>query len=138
MISDIYSITLSLLNPDLTKLPEPKQQTVEKVQKVAYNNVDVWDTMASWYGIGDGYNGQQAADGSIFNAYAMTAAHASLPFGTKVKVTNRDNGMSVVVTITDRGGFEALGRGIDLSYGAANAIGGVQAGVFPVTLEVVK
>ena len=63
----------------------------------------------------------------------MTAAHRTLPFGTKVKVTNKRNGRSVVVTITDRGPF-IRGRVIDLTMAGANAIG-MGFGIAPVTLE---
>jgi rare lipoprotein A len=88
--------------------------------------------IASQYGIGDGYHGKRAADGSIFNTYAMTAAHRTLPFGTHVTVTNRNTGKSVTVRITDRGPF-VRGRCIDLSRAAANAIG--MGGTAPVTVQ---
>lgn len=78
--------------------------------------------IASQYGIGDGYHGKRAADGSIFNTYALTAAHRTLPFGTRVTITNINSGRSVVVRITDRGPF-VKGRCIDLSRAGANAIG---------------
>jgi rare lipoprotein A len=65
----------------------------------------------------------------------MTAAHRSLPFGTRVRVTNRSNGRSVVVTINDRGPFIG-GRIIDLSRGAAQVIAMTGAGVAPVSLEI--
>jgi rare lipoprotein A len=65
----------------------------------------------------------------------MTAAHRTLPFGTKVLVTNKSNGRTVVVTINDRGPFVG-GRVIDLSTGAAGAIGMLGAGVARVSLEV--
>ncbi len=65
----------------------------------------------------------------------MTAAHRTLPFGTQVRVTNKSNGRSVVVTINDRGPF-VRGRIIDLSTGAAGVIGMMGAGVAPVTVEV--
>lgn len=78
--------------------------------------------IASQYGIGDGYHGKRAADGSIFNTYALTAAHKTLPFGTRVTVTNTSNGRSVVVRITDRGPFVRC-RCIDLSHAAAQSIG---------------
>lgn len=77
---------------------------------------------ASQYGVGDGYHGKRAADGSIFNTHALTAAHKERPFGTRVTVTNLANGRSVVVRITDRGPF-VKGRCIDLSRAGANAIG---------------
>ena len=81
--------------------------------------------VASQYGIGDGYHGKRAADGSIFNTYATnpyTAAHKTRAFGTRVTVTNISNGKSVVVRISDRGPF-VRGRCIDLSHAAAEAIG---------------
>jgi rare lipoprotein A len=88
--------------------------------------------MASYYGT---ESGSQTASGARFVPSAMTAAHRSLPFGTKVLVTNKSNGRSVVVTINDRGPFVG-GRIIDLSTGAAGAIGMLGAGVAPVSLEV--
>lgn len=90
---------------------------------------------ASWYG--PGFHGNPSASGEIFNQHAFTAAHRSLPFGTKVQVTNLDNGRSVIVRINDRGPFEP-GRVIDLSAAAARVIGLLQSGVAPVRLEVVN
>lgn len=89
--------------------------------------------MASWYG--PGLDGNYSANGEVFNQYELTAAHPSLPFGTQVRVTNLDNGSSVIVRITDRGPHIA-GRIIDLSTAAAQVIGLVQSGVAPVKLEV--
>jgi rare lipoprotein A len=86
--------------------------------------------MASYY-----YEGQKTASGARFNPNGLTAAHRSLPFGTRVRVTNRANGRSVVVTINDRGPF-IRGRIIDLSRGAAQAINMTGAGVARVSLEV--
>lgn len=77
---------------------------------------------ASQYGVGDGYGGKRTASGEIMNPSAMTAAHRTRPFGSVVRVTNLDNGRSVTVRINDRGSFVS-GRCIDLSYGAAQAIG---------------
>jgi rare lipoprotein A len=76
--------------------------------------------VASWYG--PGFHGKKTASGERFNTGSYTAAHRSLPFGTRVKVTNVRNGKSVVVRINDRGPF-AHGRIIDLSKASANAIG---------------
>ena len=70
---------------------------------------------ASYYGVGDGYHGQTTANGERFNTYALTAAHRSLPFGTRVRVTH--GGKSVIVRINDRGPFVA-GRSLGLSYAA--------------------
>jgi rare lipoprotein A len=76
-----------------------------------------------------------SASGEIFNANAMTAAHRTLPFGTQVRVTNMDNGRSVVVRINDRGPY-AHGRVIDISEGAARVIGLINSGVAPIRMEV--
>ena len=88
--------------------------------------------MASYYG---NESGSRTASGQRFNQNAMTAAHRSLPFGTKVRVTH--GGQSVVVTINDRGPF-VRGRVLDLSTAAARAIGLTGAGVGRVTAEVVS
>ncbi|HEX2842448.1 septal ring lytic transglycosylase RlpA family protein [Hyphomicrobium sp.] len=86
--------------------------------------------MASYY-----WQGQMTASGARFNPSGMTAAHRTLPFGTKVLVTNRNNGRSVTVTINDRGPF-IKGRIIDLSSGAAGVIGMKGSGVAPVSITV--
>ena len=87
---------------------------------------------ASFYG---NESGSRTASGARFNQNAMTAAHRSLPFGTKLRVTHR--GQSVIVTVNDRGPF-IRGRVLDLSKGAARAIGLTGAGVGHVTAEVVS
>ncbi len=86
--------------------------------------------MASYYG---NESGSRTASGQRMNASAMTAAHRSLPFGTRLKVTHGDR--SVVVTINDRGPF-VRGRVLDLSTGAARAIGLTSRGVGRVVAEV--
>ena len=83
---------------------------------------------ASFYGVGDGFHGLRAADGSRFDAYGLTTAHRSLPFGTRLLVTNPANNKSVTVTVTDRGPFIA-GRSLDLSYGAFARIASPGQGV---------
>jgi rare lipoprotein A len=88
---------------------------------------------ASWYG--PGFHGNQTASGEVFNQNALTAAHPNLPFGTQVRVTNMDNGLSVVVRITDRGPYVG-DRVIDLAAGAADVIGLTNAGVAPVKLDI--
>jgi rare lipoprotein A len=88
--------------------------------------------MASYYG---NESGSKTASGQRFNQNAMTCAHRSLPFGTKLKVTH--GGRSVVVTVNDRGPF-IRGRVLDLSTGAARAVGLTGAGVGRVTAEVVS
>jgi rare lipoprotein A len=75
---------------------------------------------ASWYGAGR--HGRRTASGEVFDSAGMTAAHRSLPFGTRVRVTNERTRRSVVVRVNDRGRFGG-GRVIDLSRAAARAIG---------------
>jgi rare lipoprotein A len=87
---------------------------------------------ASWYALRS-----RTASGEMMNPSAMTAAHRSLRFGTKVKVTNRHNGRSVVVRINDRGPF-IKGRIIDLSKGAAGKLGFVGAGKTSVCIQIVS
>ncbi len=81
--------------------------------------------MASYYGAG--FAGRPTASGERFNPSALTAAHRTLPFGTRLKVTNPHNGRSVVVRVNDRGPF-SRGRVIDLSQEAARQIGLIQQG----------
>lgn len=86
--------------------------------------------IASYY-----WQPQRVASGGWFDPNAMTAAHKTLPFGTKVRVTNKNNGRSVVVTINDRGPYIA-GRVIDLSSAAAGVVGMKGSGVAPVSVAV--
>lgn len=89
--------------------------------------------MASWYG--PRFHGKPTASGERFNTYTLTAAHRTLPFGTKVRVTNTRNGRWVIVRINDRGPYRG-GRIIDLSFAAAREIG--MGGTARVVLEVMK
>lgn len=91
--------------------------------------------LASWYG--RPYNGRPTSSGEIYNMYAMTAAHRTLPFGTHVRVYDLDNGQTVEVRINDRGPF-VEGRIIDLSYAAARAMGMAGAGIARVRLEILN
>lgn len=92
--------------------------------------------VASWYG--GVFNGRKTASGEVYDMYAMTACHPSLPFGSLVRVVNRSNHRSVVVRITDRGDLLHEGRIIDLSYGAAQKLGMTWAGLAKVDLEVLS
>ena len=116
------TVVPSVVTPANPVAPPPKMaQTAKKGNK------------ASWYG--PGFHGRRTANGERFNQNDLTAAHRSLPFGTKVKVTNLRNGRSVVVRVNDRGPF-SRGRIIDLSKAAARIIGVFQSGSAPVLLEV--
>ncbi len=87
---------------------------------------------ASWYG--QKFHGRQTASGERYDMYGMTAAHKTLVFGTKLRVTNPDTRLSVTVVVNDRGPF-IRGRDLDLSYGAAKAIGLAGKGVGRVKVE---
>lgn len=91
--------------------------------------------LASWYG--EDFHGKLTSNMEIYNMNDMTAAHKTLPFGTRVIVTNLNNNKSVTVRINDRGPF-VEGRDIDLSYAAAKVLGMIGPGVVPVTIEVLK
>jgi rare lipoprotein A (peptidoglycan hydrolase) len=115
-----------------TEQPKDKTVPAHKVEtEKAYRTTSSQSGMASYYG---SESGSQTASGQRFNPSAMTAAHRTLPFGTKVRVTNKNNGRSVIVTINDRGPF-IRGRIIDLSTAAAGVIGMKGAGVARVTVE---
>ena len=89
--------------------------------------------VASWYG--PGFHGNRTANGEVYDQYELTAAHPSLPLGTRAMVTNLENGRSVEVRINDRGPF-VDGRAIDLSYAAARAVRMVGPGTARVRIEV--
>ncbi len=88
--------------------------------------------IASWYKMG-----KITANGERFNPNGLTAAHKTLPFGTRVRVTNLRNGRKVTVRINDRGPF-IKGRIIDLAYGAARKIGLHRSGIARVKLEILR
>ncbi len=114
-------------------LKEQQISPIKTPTQVSKNGVKNYTGKASWYG--PGFHGRRTASGQTFNQNDLTAAHRSLPFGTKVKVTNLRNGRSTVVRINDRGPFTG-GRIIDLSAAAARAIGLYNSGVGSVRLEI--
>jgi rare lipoprotein A len=90
--------------------------------------------IASYYA--DEFHGRTTSNGETYDMHSLTAAHRTLPFDTTVRVTNLDNGLSVVVRINDRGPFKD-DRVIDLSLGAAKKIGLITNGTAPVKLEII-
>lgn len=100
----------------------------------ANDNDEVKTSYASYYH--DKFNGRKTASGAIFSNSKMTAAHRTLRFGTKVKVTNLRNGKSVVVTINDRGPFHKS-RALDLSKAAFDEIGNLDRGTMPIEYQVI-
>ena len=90
--------------------------------------------IASWYG--KKFHGRKTSSGEVYDMFAMTAAHKTLPLPTYVKVTNQRNGRTTVVRVNDRGPFHS-GRIIDLSYAAALKLGIANTGTAPVKIEVI-
>lgn len=125
--SDTFYMKLNLLVPMLILLF--LQPVLSASEQTPYES-----GFASWYG--GKFQGRKTASGEIFDTNLLTAAHKTLPFGTVVKVTNLENGKTVVVRINDRGPF-VEGRIIDLSQAAAEEIGMLGAGVARVNLEIV-
>ncbi len=109
-------------------LPLPKLNPLPSVVRVMTGE-------ASWYG--PGFYGNRTASGEIYRPGTMTAAHRTLPFGTKVRVTNLWNGRTAVIRINDRGPFIAH-RVIDLGHGAASHLGLTASGIAQVKLEVLR
>ena len=88
----------------------------------------------SWYG--PGFHGRRTANGEIFDTNELTMAHRSLAFGSRVRVTNLDNGRSIVVRVNDRGPY-VRGRIADLSHAAASQLGFVEDGVIHARIELI-
>jgi len=91
--------------------------------------------LASYYG--KKFHGRTTANGEVYDMYGISAAHRNLPFGTRVRVRRLESGRTIDVRINDRGPF-IEGRIIDLSYGAAEALGMVRDGVVAVEIEVLS
>ena len=113
--------------------PAPKMATPAAAPAAAASG-DASEGKVAHYGAK--FDGRKTASGEVFNVNAMTMAHRSLPFGTRVKVTNLANKKSVVVRVNDRGPTDP-GRIGDLTTGAARKIGMTKAGVADARLEVV-
>ena len=91
--------------------------------------------IATFYGVGDGFHGQRTANGETFSAYQRTAAHPYLRMGSKVRVTNQDNGKQVIVRINDRGPYSHAD--LDLSYAAFTSIASTKRGNATVCFRVI-
>ncbi len=116
------------------EIPEDEPSVIEKLNNVASNTVRKFSQTgaASWYG--RQFHGRKTASGETFDMNAMTAAHRSLPLNCYIRVTNKNNGKSVVVKVNDRGPFHG-NRVLDLSYGAAKQLGITNAGTAKVNIE---
>lgn len=105
---------------------------------IKYVEYPPYEGMASWYG--PNFDGKPMANGQIYDMNQILVAHRTLPLGTKVKVTNLDNGKSIIAPVLDRGPYVKNSKGeytrdIDLSYGVALALGTIQKGVVPAKIE---
>ncbi len=108
------------------------------MRKHTASRKDARGTKTASHGIASFYTeGTKTASGEKFNTLEMTAAHPTLPFGTKLRVTNVASGQSVTVRVNDRGPY-VRGRIVDVSYSAADALGMVGKGVAKVKLDVVQ
>jgi rare lipoprotein A len=128
ILAAALGVVLAVTTPALALAPGamrlPRELRLPPEQRAQYG-------LASFYCCT--FQGRRAADGSVFDQGALTAAHRTLAFGTRVRVTNMHNGRRVIVRITDRGPFvDQRHRIIDLSLKAADVLGGRAAGTFPV------
>ena len=121
----------AIAEPEPAAIPTPPQPPKPVVPLV----ISTHSGEASWYG--PGFYGNRTASGEVFRRGTMTAAHRTLPFGTRVRVTNLWNGRKAVVRINDRGPF-AGDRVIDLAHGAASELGLTSSGIAEVRLEVLR
>jgi rare lipoprotein A len=132
MIERSAIVTVALEPPPAMPVQEPVLDTASAPDS-APDRADADQTgVASWYG--DHWQGRTTASGKPFDERKLTAAHRTLPLNTRVRVTNLKTGLSVEVTITDRGPY-ADGRLIDLSKAAAKKLGMVKEGLVPVRIQ---
>jgi rare lipoprotein A len=114
----------------VVRLREPERS--EPAKRISVASTGGSHGLASFYS-----DGQQTASGERFDPHELTAAHPTLPFGTRLQVTNVATGRSVMVRVNDRGPF-VKGRVVDVSYSAAQALGMVHSGVANVKVDVVQ
>jgi rare lipoprotein A len=114
---------------------KPAVQTEQPIQKGSGKILLTLEGIASYYA--HDFHGKQTSNGEIFDMNALTAAHRTFPFGTKVRVTNLENSKIVIVRVNDRGPF-IEGRMMDLSMGAAKEIDLIRTGTTRVRLEVLE
>ena len=126
-------------SPTATKKEKQKNKKHNKKKK---NNKSTFDKskkvfwgISSYYG--PKFHGKLTANGEIFDMYGVTAAHKELPFNTTVRVTNENNGKSMLIRINDRGPYVG-NRILDCSFGAAKKLGFVGEGTAPVKIEVIE
>lgn len=128
LFATVASLALAAL---LLTLPAPGSLHASRDDEVS-----AWlqSGRVSWYG--PGFHGRRTANGEIFDTNGLTMAHRSLAFGSRVRVTNLDNGRSIVVRVNDRGPY-VRGRIADLSHAAAAELGFVDDGVAHARIELI-
>jgi len=135
--SELRAVRQASLERDQTTPPVRRVAAVRRHTPFA-SRKDAGDVKTASQGVASYYTeGTKTASGERFNTLEMTAAHPTLPFGTKLRVTNVDSGRSVMVRVNDRGPY-VQGRVVDVSYSAADALGMVGKGVAKVKLDVVQ
>ena len=137
--SELRTSRVASLDHDRTASPMIRKRVaaVRRHTRLASRR-DAGDIKTASHGVASFYTeGTKTASGERFNTMEMTAAHPTLPFGTKLRVTDVGSGKSVTVRVNDRGPYVA-GRVVDVSYSAANALGMVGKGVTNVKLDVVQ
>ena len=126
-------------SPTATKKQKQKNKKHNKKKKNNKSTFDkskkVFRGVSSYYG--PQFHGKLTANGEIFDMYGVTAAHKELPFNTTVRVTNENNGKSILIRINDRGPYVG-NRILDCSFGAAKKLGFVGEGTAPVKIEVIE
>lgn len=129
-------------NKHMAKAQDEDNKVEEIIKEAATLISEALVGKASYYGHGDGFHGRKTASGVVYDKNGLTCAvpykkgskSPKYPFGTKLKVTNNDNGKSVIVTVTDTGSFGQKGRVVDLSYAAFKSIENPTKGVTSVSI----
>ena len=123
-----YNSTQGSSNSYKVEIGSNKKVNYKKYKKTYYG-------VSSWYG--PNFHGKLTANGEVFDMYGVTAAHKKLPLNTVAKITNTDNGKSLILRITDRGPF-VKGRILDCSMGAAKKLGFYTSGTANVKIEIIE
>jgi rare lipoprotein A len=135
-LEQTQSAEAATLDDSSGKINNPAAQIRPKLQRQKNSRESAHKKVirgqASWYG--PGFHGRKTASGEIFDQGKLTAAHKTIPLGTKAKVTNLQNGNTIEVEINDRGPYIGQ-REIDVSHAAANALGFVKSGLTLVRIE---
>ena len=135
-------------NPDQKSTENKVKKTTKSTSKFSSNNNrryssnsnskirgDIITGVASWYG--PNFHGKLTANGEVFDQYGVTAAHKTLPLGTVVRVTNLDNGKTIILRINDRGPYVG-DRVLDCSYGAATKLDFMEKGTANVEIRIIE